>query len=120
MSTRLVARITIAWPANLNSVDYLRTYCGNLANECPNLEDMSWDHAAEWSCEPFMFNTETGRSNVCDSVKYAFETDGGRWTGSKERPFICDILKLELFDPKTRKLLAEKTWAPKGKFANVA
>ena len=117
---KLVTRITINWPVNLNSVHYLKRFCGNLANECPTLEDMNWDKYTGWSIYPWQFNTEENRNYVLDSIKENFETDGGRWTGSKERPFICDILKLELFDYKTHKLLAEKTWAPKGKFANIA
>lgn len=120
MSTRLCARITINWPANINSVRYLKKFCGDLANECPELEDMNWEKVTTWSCEAWAFNTDISRSNLCDSVKYGFETDGGRWTGSRERPFICDILKLELFDPDTHELKAMKEWAPKPPTAHIA
>lgn len=120
MSTRLCCRITINWPANWNAVKYLTNCCGDLANECPTLETMDWKKVTTWSCEPWQFNTDISRSNLCDSVKYTFETDGGRWPGTEEKPFICDILKLELFDPETHELKAMKEWAPKSPYEHVA
>lgn len=113
MSMKFVTRITIAFPASLNAVNYLRNCCGNLANECPSLDDMDWKRVTEWSAFPAQFKVPELVSQVCDSIKYTFETDGGRWTGSKEKPFICDILKLEVFDSNTHECLAQKEWKPK-------
>lgn len=81
---------------------------------------MDWDKAAEWSCLPFMFEAEVGRSSICASAKHSFETDGGRRTGAKEKPFIYDILKLELFDPITHELKAMKEWAPERPCEHIA
>ena len=119
MATRLCVRITIAWPANWNSVCYL-TKVADLANECPTLDDMNWDKVSTWSYQDWQFNTDIAKSNLCDAIKYTLETDGGSWIGSKERPFICDILKLELFNPDTHELKAMKEWKPKHPNAYVA
>ena len=107
---KLVSRVTINFPADFNAIVYLKKIGVNLANECPTLDDINWDNIATWSIMPWQLETQMSRDNICDQIKKSYETDRGGYRATKEHPVICDILKLELFNPETRQIVAEKSW----------